>query len=484
IDALLLCIKHKLRSVAFPAIGTGNPGNVGARGVADAMFDAVIEALTKNPSSSLKSVKVVIFQNQMLQDFHDSLQQRAAAPNPSGQQEVTVSSSSAALSTALFAPALPQKAVASGGDFVMEAVKPAPLCFHICGDSTLKVNAAKKKIDSILSKNLSIIPIKDESRSAGVGIRVEAANGQGSVSVEGLDSDLLTVTTQIHEMLKAARQEEDLNQKAALLSAVVEWQYAPAGQDYKSFDAKTNYELEQALERDLKQVKVKLNGQEFTVKLPNGPVNNSGSSTPLLTRVAFSSDLPESWDSMNTSGTKAIALTPGSAEYVTVEQLFKASCNKTITKIERIQNPVLWQSLQIKRRAMDQKNGHSNNERRLFHGTSADTVEFINEHGFNRSYAGKNATAYGNGTYFAVNASYSSSDTYSRPGANGDKLMYLCSVLTGDFTTGASGMIDAPLKKSGSIDRFDSVVDNTTRPSMFIIFHDSHAYPEYLITFR
>uniref|UniRef100_A0A8C6SIB4 Poly [ADP-ribose] polymerase n=1 Tax=Neogobius melanostomus TaxID=47308 RepID=A0A8C6SIB4_9GOBI len=194
--------------------------------------------------------------------------------------------------------------------------------------------------------------------------------------------------------------------------------------------------------------------------------------------------LPESWDSMNTSGTKAIALTPGSAEYVTVEQLFKASCNKTITKIERIQNPVLWQSLQIKRRAMDQKNGHSNNERRLFHGTSADTVEFINEHGFNRSYAGKNATAYGNGTYFAVNASYSSSDTYSRPGANGDKLMYLCSVLTGDFTTGASGMIDAPLKKSGSIDRFDSVVDNTTRPSMFIIFHDSHAYPEYLITFR
>lgn len=39
---------------------------------------------------------------------------------------------------------------------------------------------------------------------------------------------------------------------------------------------------------------------------------------------------------------------------------------------------------------MDIKNGHSDNERVLFHGTDADSVAYVNEHGFNRSYAGKN----------------------------------------------------------------------------------------------
>lgn len=39
---------------------------------------------------------------------------------------------------------------------------------------------------------------------------------------------------------------------------------------------------------------------------------------------------------------------------------------------------------------MDMKNGHTDNERILFHGTDADSVPYINQHGFNRSYAGKN----------------------------------------------------------------------------------------------
>lgn len=39
---------------------------------------------------------------------------------------------------------------------------------------------------------------------------------------------------------------------------------------------------------------------------------------------------------------------------------------------------------------MDMKNGHTDNERILFHGTDADSVPYVNEHGFNRSYAGKN----------------------------------------------------------------------------------------------
>ncbi|CAI5656800.1 unnamed protein product [Oreochromis niloticus] len=158
--------------------------------------------------------------------------------------------------------------------------------------------------------------------------------------------------------------------------------------------------------------------------------------------------------------------------------------NIEFSKIERIQNPVLWNHLQIKKRDLELRNGQQDNERRLFHGTSEDTVAAINDRGFNRSYAGKNAALYGNGTYFAVNASYSANDTYSKPNQNGEKFMYVCRVLTGDFTLGQQDMIVPPAKGPASTDLYDSVVDNLTNPTMFVVFHDAQAYPEYLITFK
>lgn len=39
---------------------------------------------------------------------------------------------------------------------------------------------------------------------------------------------------------------------------------------------------------------------------------------------------------------------------------------------------------------MDVKNDRADNERILFHGTDANSVPYVNHHGFNRSYAGKN----------------------------------------------------------------------------------------------
>lgn len=95
------------------------------------------------------------------------------------------------------------------------------------------------------------------------------------------------------------------------------------------------------------------------------------------------------------------------------------------------------------------------------------------------------ATAYGEGVYFAVNAGYSASDTYSRPDAQKLKRMYLCNVLTGEYTRGQSGMRVPPTKAGQQAHiLYDSVVDNTGGPGMFIIFNDTQAYPAYLITFQ
>ncbi|XP_033066912.1 protein mono-ADP-ribosyltransferase PARP15 isoform X2 [Trachypithecus francoisi] len=196
-------------------------------------------------------------------------------------------------------------------------------------------------------------------------------------------------------------------------------------------------------------------------------------------------NLPEHWTDMNHQLLCMVQLDPGQPEYNTIKDKFTQTCSSyTIEKIERIQNAFLWQCYQVKKRQMDIKNDHMNNERLLFHGTDADSVPCVNQHGFNRSYAGKNAVFYGKGTYFAVDASYSANDTYSKPDSNGRKHMYVVRVLTGVFTQGHAGLVTPPPKNPHNpTDLFDSVTDNTQSPKLFVIFFDNQAYPEYLITF-
>ena len=91
------------------------------------------------------------------------------------------------------------------------------------------------------------------------------------------------------------------------------------------------------------------------------------------------------------------------------------------------------------------------------------------------------AAIYGDGNYFAVNSSYSVS--YAKPDMFGYRYMYLAKVLVGEYTQGKPGM-KAPPKKGIGTDLYDSVVDSVHNPSIFVVFPDNQAYPEYLICFK
>ena len=91
--------------------------------------------------------------------------------------------------------------------------------------------------------------------------------------------------------------------------------------------------------------------------------------------------------------------------------------------------------------------------------------------------------AYGDGVYFARDASYSL--TYSQMSPNGDRFMYLARVLVGKYTVGEEGMKTPPaidLSKKEIL--YDSVVNRDENPNIFVVFNDFHVYPKYLITFK
>ncbi|XP_051564334.1 poly(ADP-ribose) polymerase family member 14-related sequence 1 isoform X2 [Myxocyprinus asiaticus] len=510
--AMQMCAKEKFTSISFPAIGTGQAGMSPGQ-VADSMMDAVVDMVKQTPQSSLKLVRMVVFQAPMLTEFYKSMQNREVTHK---QEESTWSKiKTYAASVKSFLTGSWEKEIKQHGgkDFVIEGIRVVdPLCLSICGPSQKEVDKTKHFIENMLSQEQTIQSItdtailsfsdkdqqhiKDMQSTLDVTIRLEykalkgskGTTGEATLTVEGLTRDVLIAVQDIQDMLKSAREGEILKRDMEYTSEFVDWQYEQGGQ-YKSFDQRTNLELEQALGRGAADIKISLQGQSYQIKLPEGPaVSTSGGNQMNIRRIdklKATESIPQNWDAMAPKELyKVCNLQPTSSEYKDVLRLFKASCpNKNVVKIERIQNPGMWKNYQNNKSVMEQKNGHQNNEKKLFHGTSEQTLTHINKSGFNRSYAGQNAAAYGNGTYFALNASYSASNTYSVPNAQGQKHMYLCRVLTGDFTRGLGGMIVPPPKTTTGFDLYDTVVDNPAAPTIFVVFRDDNAYPEYLITF-
>jgi poly [ADP-ribose] polymerase 7/11/12/13 len=119
-------------------------------------------------------------------------------------------------------------------------------------------------------------------------------------------------------------------------------------------------------------------------------------------------------------------------------------------------------------------------ERSLFHGTdSIDTCYGICTNNFDFRLSGKNATMYGKGSYFAVTSKYS--NCYTRGPM---RLMFKAKVLIGSYTKGEKDLVCPPNIPGEGHKRYDSCVDDTTNPSIFIVFDRNQSYPEHLIAYR
>jgi len=207
----------------------------------------------------------------------------------------------------------------------------------------------------------------------------------------------------------------------------------------------------------------------------------------------------------------------GSDEYASIMKDFMSTLQPPgfkkeakITKIERVQNLVMWQSYVVKRQticyretglrrssitlnpdedAMERKAFERFERRWLWHGTKAEVKDKIIQQGFNRSFCGRNATAYGKGVYFVRDAAYSAHPTYSVPDNRGFQYIMACRVVVGEYCEGRKNVLAPDMRDKRSRSLYDSTVgllrdDSMANPSIYVTYHDAQAYPEYLIQFR
>lgn len=210
---------------------------------------------------------------------------------------------------------------------------------------------------------------------------------------------------------------------------------------------------------------------------------------------------PSTWMSMGMNeNVKRVSLSTNSTDYKRIEKHFLTQVNNGlyahqqknkpliyhVLKIERIQNQTLYQQYEAKKIIIKQQKGSKFKklERQLWHGTGEENMAIIINHGFNRSYCGVHGIQYGQGVYFAADASYSAQHYHAGTKYGSKRYMFLAKVLMGQYMKGNPSLRVLPAVESSSPTvLYDSTVDDTNNPTEFVIFHDNQAYPEYLVTF-
>nr|XP_046249220.1 protein mono-ADP-ribosyltransferase PARP12-like [Scatophagus argus] len=219
-----------------------------------------------------------------------------------------------------------------------------------------------------------------------------------------------------------------------------------------------------------------VSAHDVEVKLKSASPHNSSSSTD--------ESFPSYWDkkALPDVGYKLITLSKSAKEFERIEMLFKHTMTKSsINSIQRIQNPSLWTVFQWQKGQMKKRNGGSAvNEQYLFHGTDESLVEAICDQNFDWRVCGVHGTAYGKGSYFARDASYS--DRYSRNKISLKKTMFVALVLVGEYTRGSRSYVRPPAKEDGKT-FYDSCVDHKSNPGIYVVFEKQQIYPEYLINY-
>ncbi|KAL2081249.1 hypothetical protein ACEWY4_023102 [Coilia grayii] len=512
---LQLCEAKNIQSVAFPALGTG-AGNLGAAQVAQAMIGAIANFTIDRPKA-VKAVHIVIFQAKMLPDFVESLKKfkkvkPTAAPNTGtigkrlaqammkilGHVHTLPTNSPqppAPLPTELASVTIPVMAVevysTSPNDLLQVEKMLNDLLSEECG------------IEEVVSRHLALFSESDKKAMVALSQNREVQiveSASDKLTVSGKKDDVLATVVHIKDLLLGVQERETRDSEEKRVRETLKWEVAD-GEVWKAFDPSISYSIELAFHRKEKKVVLKDQGETYTVDLEQKTCTDSKGNTRCIKRTLLGDSgtavihHPPTWTPMSGKTHDIVKLLSTSEEYKKIEKEFLRSSVQSnsqsaqkfqVVQIDRIQSQAQWHRYAVLKQTIDKRYPGKNNEQRLYHGTTKDIAEKINSYGFNRSFCGRNATVHGEGTYFAKEAWYSCSDTYSNPDDKGLKYMYKARVLTGSPCKSKSNMkepdpLDANNPRAGL---HDCAVDNLQNPFIFVVFCDAGAYPDYLITFK
>ncbi|XP_053383647.1 protein mono-ADP-ribosyltransferase PARP14-like isoform X2 [Mercenaria mercenaria] len=496
-SCLTEAINSGYSTIAFPTIGTGRLG-FPPDGVAHSMINAVCDIGSHFTNASLTDVTIVvysmaenlcrIFQDEVPLYFKKTGHDKNGSSHRNGGGNAAPPTSD--IHNHLVDDVVIVKIVSqTNGIAIQKKLEDIVDKEYV----TKKVSFKELAREKMLS-NSEEMALKKLEQEFGVSVHIEKSTK--CVKITELkkrvdDSEFAAVKLLEHEFPTSRLKER--NEK--IVAANVQWYYDDADGKTHPVDAESNYLIHEGY----------LNGQDFqyyngTKKkeykmiiddMSEHPVDNPADKRRLHLRTNIDKEiaLPHTWSITEKNEDFAEVQLKGSeTEFNEVKLLFiKGGCkSKSIVSITRLENRFLWLQYQTKMRQLQKQNLKTQNERRLWHGTDINTVPKIIKNGYDRSFT--SVFAYGRGAYFAAHSSYSDNDRFAVPDAHGNKRMFLNRVLVGVPCVGNSNMHVLPVRKDLTVDNikvyYDSAVDKLKQSEIFVIFHDTQAYPEYLIEYK
>nr|KAG5703385.1 hypothetical protein BaRGS_023432 [Batillaria attramentaria] len=276
--------------------------------------------------------------------------------------------------------------------------------------------------------------ITEAGHRHGVELRISPTADQ--ITLRGDHSGIFDAMDDINHILNTAKENRQQKRAATLIANIVQWYFleiTSTGPEQREYGQRENHTLEEAFQSGQKTVKLTdTAGTAYVVdfdKMVEYPDDAPEDVVSVIRRDKITGDwsrggvrLPAAWNPLNPDVlVDAIQLNPAAAEYRAVETNFRTTLDRDA------------------------------------------------------------ATKFGEGVYFAVHPSYSLNETFTPRDSQGQRYIYQCKVLTGYATVGCEKMRFLPSRHGDIL--YDSAADDPSNPELFVIFNDTQAYPEYLITF-
>ncbi|XP_056604700.1 protein mono-ADP-ribosyltransferase PARP12-like [Triplophysa dalaica] len=216
------------------------------------------------------------------------------------------------------------------------------------------------------------------------------------------------------------------------------------------------------------------------VFVSSGDVHISRTRKNISARPHVLKCVPGFWDqsAIPDCGFQRVRLHPSDRDYGRVQDLFCQTMSSfTIRQIERVQNRELWGIFNTKKEDIKKTNQERFGERLLFHDAKSSLLDVVCSQNFDIEMS--ETSAYGKGIYFSKEAQ----SCHRNTDVCGVRMMFVCRVLLGHYTTGTFHYRSPPPKISTG-GHYHSCVDNLRDPSVFVLFDRSQIYPEFLITYE
>ncbi|NXI32319.1 PAR14 polymerase, partial [Sterrhoptilus dennistouni] len=284
------CEQRMYKSVAFPAIGTGQAGQSSAK-VADEMLDAVVEFARQKSVQHLQTIKIVIFQTNMLTDFYESMKKREDSDSSTKESWLSVFQS-------FFGG---RKQSSERKKFMILEKKVDLVTFQICGESQEKVDATESWIKDLILKEQFENIISDEAIESFDETHIailEGLQGEKQVTIQilnklsppqikisGISRDVYSISLVVQEMVQQIKSTEEEQSKAELLHNLVEWRYPGSNDSFFAFDKLTNMQLERAKMAKKLHLNIKIKKKNYRVDLNTLKATDDQGKTINLQRV-------------------------------------------------------------------------------------------------------------------------------------------------------------------------------------------------------